>query len=302
MPAITSANVADAIPKVIAANFLKALQPNFLMANLVNRDYEPTFASAGDVVNVPIAPVMTASNMIESGTVTPQNPSLGNAQIVLDSHVVNGFQIPDVTRALAYPDLLNIYMGSAVLAIAERVETDILSQYALFTTNPPTGAQTAMDEARIDLAETQMFQARVPDNQQKYLITNGTAYGELRQIPRFTEFQTGVDRGQTSPIQSGIMALKVKNFITFRSQLVPTVSGTTYNLAFARDALALVVRPLAPPMPGTGAIGAYMELGGFAVRVVMSYQHGMLGQMVTVDVLYGTGVLRQSFGNLILSA
>ena len=39
------------------------------MGNLVNRDYEPTLAQAGDTVNVPIAPQLTANNLAdEHGT------------------------------------------------------------------------------------------------------------------------------------------------------------------------------------------------------------------------------------------
>jgi hypothetical protein len=87
----------------------------------------------------------------------------------------------------------------------------------------------------------------------------------------------------------------------FRSQFVPyTVSGgatpvtTTHNLAFARDAIGLVIRRLPQPLPGTGAIAEYAELGNFGMRVVMSYQPNTLAQQFTVDILYGCGILRNS--------
>ncbi|HKD04848.1 MAG TPA: hypothetical protein VKB79_03005, partial [Bryobacteraceae bacterium] len=81
MPTITSANVANAIVKLVAADALPALVGNLVMGNLVNRDYEPTLAQAGDTVNIPIAPQLVANNIAEGGSVTPQNPNLGNAQI-----------------------------------------------------------------------------------------------------------------------------------------------------------------------------------------------------------------------------
>ena len=56
MPAITSSNVANAIVKLVAADALPALVGNLVMGNLVNRDYEPTLAQAGDTINVPIPP------------------------------------------------------------------------------------------------------------------------------------------------------------------------------------------------------------------------------------------------------
>ena len=104
--------------------------------------------------------------------------------------------------------------------------------------------------------------------------------------------------------EAGLRALvdgtvgKMKDFYIFRSQFVPkTGSGpvTTHNLAFTRDAIGLVIRRLPKPLPGTGAIAEYAELGNFGMRVVMSYQPNTLAQQFTVDVLYGCGVLRNGF-------
>ena len=125
MAAITSNNVANAIVKLVAADALPVLVGNLVMGNLVNRDYEPVLAQAGDTVNVPIPPTMVAHNIVEGGTVQTQNPDIGNAQIVLNTHVEATFQIPDVTKVLAVPDLLKIYMEPAVAAIAQRIEGDV---------------------------------------------------------------------------------------------------------------------------------------------------------------------------------
>src|ERR1700679_1305049 len=127
MATITSSNVASAIVKLVAADALPALVGNLVMGNLVNRDYEQTLARAGDTVNVPIPPTLVANNIAEGGTVQTQNPNLGNAQIVLTTHAEATFQIPDVTKVLAVPDLLKLYMQPAVIAIAERIESDILN-------------------------------------------------------------------------------------------------------------------------------------------------------------------------------
>src|SRR5215831_12720514 len=160
MAAITSANVANAIVKLVAVDALPALMGNLVMGNLVNRDYEPTLAQAGDTVNVPIPPTLVANNLAEGGSVQTQNPSLGNAQIVLNTHAEATFQIPDVTKVLAVPDLLRIYMQPAVVALAERIEADLLNLYSQFTACSPVGvAGTALTESIIDQAETALFAA-----------------------------------------------------------------------------------------------------------------------------------------------
>src|SRR5215831_14144350 len=103
---ITSSNVANAIVKLVAADALPALVGNLVMGNLVNRDYEPVLAQAGDTVNVLIPPPMQANNILDGGSVQVQNPSIASTSIVLDTHAEATFQIPDVTKVLAVPDLL----------------------------------------------------------------------------------------------------------------------------------------------------------------------------------------------------
>jgi hypothetical protein len=298
MGTITSANVANAIVKLVAVDALPALVSNLVMGNLVNRDYEPTLANAGDTVNVPIPPTLVANNIAEGGTVQTQNPNLGNAQIVLNTHAEATFQIPDITKVLAVPDLLKLYMQPAVVAIAERIESDILNLYAQFSANTPVGtAGVTLTEATIDEAETALFQAKVPGIASKYLVVDPTSYSALRQIPRFSEYYSAGDAGLRALVDGAVG--KIKDFFVFRSQLVQkTGSGpvNTHNLAFSRDGIGLVIRRLPQPLPGTGAIAEYAEMGNFGIRVVMSYQPNTLGQQFTVDVLYGTAVLRNSFG------
>jgi hypothetical protein len=284
--------------KLVAADALPVLVGNLVMGNLVNRNYEPVLAQAGDTVNVPIPPIMVANNIIEGGTVQTQNPNLGNAQIVLNTHVEATFQIPDVTKILAVPDLLKIYMQPAVAAIAQRVETDLLNLYAGFTANSPVGTPgTPITEQVIDAAETALFLSKLPSTEQKFIVVDAATYSAWRQIPRFSEFQTAGDAGLRALIDGTIG--KVKDFFVFRSQFVPKTGSapvTTHNLAFAKDALGLVIRRLPQPLPGTGAIAEYAELGNFGMRVVMSYQPNTLAQQFTVDVLYGCGVLRNTSG------
>ena len=297
MPAITSANVANAIVKLVAADALPALVGNLVMGNLVNRDYEPTLAQAGDTVNVPIAPQLVANNIVEGDSVQTQNPSLGNAQIVLNRHVEATFQIPDVTKVLAVPDLLRVYMQPAVVAIAEKIESDLLNLYAGFSANSPLGtAGTAVTEALIDQAETTLFGAKVPVSEAKYLVVDPNTYSAMRQIPRFSEFQSAGEAGLRALIDGSFG--KIKDFFVFRSQYVPITGSSpvnVHNLAFAKDAIGLVVRRLPQPLPGTGAIAEYAELGNFGMRVTMSYQPNTLSQQFTVDILYGCAILRNNF-------
>ncbi len=303
MADITTSTVATAIVKLIAAEALPALVGNLVMGNLVNRNYEPVLANAGDTINVPIPPTLVANNIAEGNTVTLQNPAPGNAQIILNTHAEATFQITDVAKALATPALVKLYMDPAVKAIAASIESALLTTWSQFTTNAPVGAGgTAITEAVLDSAETALFTSLVPADAEKYLVVHPTTYSALRQNARFSTWASTADAGVKAIVNGEVG--KLKDFYIFRSQYVPQTGSspvTTHNLAFARDAIGLVIRRLPQPLPGTGAISEYAELGNFGMRVTMSYQPNTLAQQFTVDVLYGVGVLRNAFGQQVNS-
>jgi hypothetical protein len=284
---------------LVAADALPALVGNLVMGNLVNRSYEADLANQGDTVNIPIPPTMAANNIAEGGSVSTQSPSLGNAQVVINTHAESSFQIPDVTRVLAHPDLLNMYMMPAIISLAERIEQDLTQLYLNLTANTAVGtSNTTITESVIDSAETILFTAKVPDSLPKFLVLSGSTYSDARQIQRFSE-------DKVSPEFAGVIPTgsvgRLKNFYVMRSQYVQKPSSTTYNLAFARDAFALVMRMLPKPLPNTGAVAEYASLGNFGMRVVLSYAPNTLAQQFTVDTLYGVTVLRNVYGVAVLS-
>ena len=61
--------------------------------------------------------------------------TLGNAQIILNSHAVQStiFTLPDAAKVIATPDLWKTYMDTAVIAIVEKIETDLLALYGNFS-------------------------------------------------------------------------------------------------------------------------------------------------------------------------
>ncbi len=299
MGIITSANVATAIVKLVAADALPALMGNLVMGNLVNRDYEPTLARAGDTVNVPIPPALVANNIAEGSTVTLQNPSIW--QCADRAEHARGGDVPDSGRD---EDSGGAGSAEAVHAAGgggdggEASKPICWRPGSLFTSNTAVGTGgTTITEAMVDSAETALFAAMVPASAAKYLVVSPATYSALRQIPRFSEFNTAGEAGLRAIVDGAVG--KMKDFYIFRSQFVAQTGSspvTTHNLAFTKDALGLVVRRLPQPLPGTGAIAEYAELGNFGMRVTMSYQPNTLAQQFTVDVLYGVGVLRNSFG------
>jgi N4-gp56 family major capsid protein len=298
MGVIVAENVAEAVVRLVAADVIEPLRAEFVMGRLVNTNYEPTLQGVGDTVNVPVAPTLAANNIAQTGSVAPQNKPLGNIPVTLTTHAEATFVIPDVVKILTAPNLTQVYAKSAMLAIAEKVESDLLGHYPGFTYNAALGADNAdLTEALVDKAETALFNARVPRTEPKFLIVSGDQYAVLRQIARFSE----VDKiGTGEAIITGEIG-RLKSFYVLRHQLVKKVGNAVYNQAFARDAITLATRRLPLPLPGTGVVAAYAETEGFGVRVLMSYNPNTLAQQFTVDILYGSSVLRATHGQTLIS-
>src|SRR5262245_54753147 len=108
-------------------------------------------------------------------------------------------------------------MQPAVAAIAQKIETDLLSLYPGFSANTPVGtAGTPITETTIDAAETALFLAKVPPTEQKFMVVDANTYSTWRQIPRFSEFQTAGDAGLRANVDGTLG--KVKDILVFRTQ------------------------------------------------------------------------------------
>lgn len=69
-----------------------------------------------------------------------------------------------------------------------------------------------------------------------------------------------------------------------------------YNFAFHRNCMALVIRPLAAPMAGVGAMSSVVSYNGFAMRAVITYNGTKQGHLVTLDMLMGVAKLENALG------
>jgi hypothetical protein len=77
--------------------------------------------------------------------------------------------------------------------------------------------------------------------------------------------------------------------------------GGNYNMAFHRNAISLVVRPLAQPRKGTGALSGVANFGGLSMRTTITYDGEKQGHLVTLDFLLGIKVLDENLGAVMVS-
>ncbi len=74
----------------------------------------------------------------------------------------------------------------------------------------------------------------------------------------------------------------------------------SYNLAFNRNAITLVVRPLQAPKAGTGALSTVVNMNGLSMRATITYDGNKQGHLVTLDMLAGVKVIDSNLGAVLL--
>ncbi len=284
--ALADVPVANAIVKIVAQHALAVLRANLTMGNLVRRDFEPIIAQRGDVMNVPIPPLLIARSIAEGEVVPCQ--TLENAHIALNRHMASTFQVPDVEHAMRFPETLDVLMLPAIISLAESIETDLLAVGANFAN------VTSSVEQLVETAETALFLGNVPKREPRFLVVDSSTYGKVRKMPGFLDWK-GIEPTLLTSLRSNILHGQavdgaVGEFLVFRSHFADKA------LAFAKDAIGLITRRQSLPLLGTGAIGEYVETNDFGMRVTMTYSPTELCQVFTIDILYGCGILRPGFG------
>jgi hypothetical protein len=76
--------------------------------------------------------------------------------------------------------------------------------------------------------------------------------------------------------------------------------GGSYNFAFSKDALGLVVRPMAIPPSNTGVQSAVVSFNDLAIRLTMGYDQYKQGLLVTADLLCGIAIFDTNQGYVML--
>lgn len=298
MANITITEAADFIPEIVAAEALGYLTANLVMAPLVNRNYESDVAQYGDTVHVPKRGTLVVNLKTANNATTKQTPSGDKVSVVLNRHAEVTFLLEDPARAMSRPDILSGYVSDGLQVHAEAIDSYLLGLYSGFSTTPidATTGSGGVVAGTVTEARRIMNNNRVP-NMGRHIVWHPDAEAELLQVEKFTSSDFGDDGSAVREANIG----RKYGFNHFMSQLVPTAVGEAKNLAFHRDAIVFVTRPLPAPEAGMGVRATAMTENGVGLRVLMGYSLDHLAYQITIDILYGAAELRDEFGVVIES-
>ena len=137
-----------------------------------------------------------------------------------------------------------------------------------------------------------------PAGYSKAVTVDGYATGKAPQVGQLLAFGTGASRHTYTVIESEdagatctvYLDRPLDKALANDDAAFPGPTGSL-NLAFHRDALALVTRPLALPDTRMGVMAAVVPLNGIGMRVLMQYDINAGGTVVNCDILAGVAVL-----------
>lgn len=298
MANITVTEAAGFIPEIWAASALGALKANTVMARLVNRNFESAIAQQGDVLHIPRRGTLVVNDKTANTVVSLQTPTADTVNVTLNQHKEVSFLVEDIAAAQANQSIIMGYVEDGMKAIAEEIDADLLALYSGFSATPidATSGSGGITAATVTEARRLLNAAKVPQ-QDRYIVWHEDAEAELLDVEKFTSSDFG-DNGDA--VREAIIGRKY-GFSHFMDQQVVIATGEAKNLAFHRDAIVLVSRPLPAPPEGTGARATVMNEDGFAVRVIYAWNPSYLGMQVTLDVLYGVAELRDNHAVVIRS-
>jgi hypothetical protein len=141
--------------------------------------------------------------------------------------------------------------------------------------------------------------ASYPAAYSKAIVLGGYAAGKAPQVGQLLAFGTGGSRTTYTVIESEDAGSTCTVYLDRPLDLAVTAADPAFpgptgslNLAFHRDALALVTRPLALPDSRMGVMAAVVPHNGIGMRVLMQYDINAGGTVVNCDILAGVAVLQ----------
>lgn len=139
----------------------------------------------------------------------------------------------------------------------------------------------------------------------KEIVVDGWTADSAPQVGQMISFGTGGSRHTYAIVESFLSNSGEQSLLLDRPLDIALVNNDSafpgpygsFNLAFQRDAIAMVNRPLAAPMGVPNYVANY---NGLTLRVVMQYDSSIQGHRVNLDLLCGYALLNANLGSLLL--
>lgn len=279
------------IPTIIATKALGRLPAYLNVANTISRDSDWTTAQVGQTIQVPKRGAVVAYDKTSGEKSTKQAPTGTNVSVTLNKHKEVVIAIDDLAKVCENQDTQNGYAEDGAIALAEKIETDLLDLHPYIT------ATKTWDRSSEDTIEASFLAVRkwfvdqkVPKSEPRYFQVDSSIYNDLLGTDKYSRYDA---TGQQGQITEGEM-IKAYGFKVFESQVIPTSGSPVayHNIAYTRNGLVLANRPLPKPQGFGGYYGiANAPSVGLSLRAMLWYDPDYKQHVLSLDILYGVAIL-----------
>ena len=272
-------------PDIIAREALMVLRNNAVMANLVHRDYSDEFAAVGDTITIR-KPATFVANEYNGSAITVQDATETGVAVTIDKHLDVSFAVTSKEMALDIADFSKQFLVPAMQAFADKVDKYLIGLEASATNRVPHADGAIAPKDMIE-ARKHLTQNAAPLADRRFVV-GATAEADLLNSELFVSADKVGDEGtalrEASLGRKFGMDCYVDQNIAKNGEYVPSI-------AFHKNAMALVTRPLA--LPQGAAKAAIVNYDGFGLRVVYGYDMNTKKDTVSIDMICGVKLLDQ---------
>lgn len=270
-------------PDIIAREALMVLRNNAVMANLVHRDYSDEFVGAvGDTITVRKPATFVANEY--SGSISVQDATETAVPVVMDKHLDVSFAVTAKQMTLDIADFSKQFLIPAMQAFADKVDKYLIALEAEATSRVPH-ADGAIAPADLIAARKFLTENAAPMADRRFVV-GATAEADLLSNELFVSAEKVGDAG--TALREASLGRKF-GMDCYVDQNIAKADGYTPSIAFHKNAMALVTRPLA--LPNGAAKAAIVNYDGFSLRVVYGYDMNTKTDTISIDMLCGVKLL-----------
>jgi hypothetical protein len=283
--------LANFIPEIWANTALETLRNQIVAAKMIRKDSEIASFSVGDILNIPVPGTFVTNDKAAGVAVTLQAPSAGTVAVTLNKHKEVSFIVEDIARAQANQDTIAAYVNNAAVAIAEKIEVDVLALTAGFSTTKGTPGVAA------SAAGLRSVRAALNTNKAPF-AGRFVIVGPQGEVDLLADAELRDYFANSKPLAVSEAAIgRVYGMDIFMSQLVASSGVGATGMAGTAEMGVLAMRSLpVTGAPGVSQIAMRDPVSGLIIRQTASYDTSMLGVKITLDVLYGVAELRDACG------
>ena len=269
-------------PDIIAREALIVLRNNAVMANLVHRDYSNEYNGAvGDTITIRKPATFVANEY--NGSIAVQDATESSVTVKLDKHLDVSFAVTAKQMTMEIADFSAQLLAPAMQAIADKIDKGLIALEAEATNRVPH-TDGAIAPADLVAARKYLTKNAAPLADRRFVV-GATAEADLLNNELFASAEKV---GDTAVLKEASLGRKYGMDI-YVDQNIAKNGNYTPSIAFHKNAMALVTRPLA--LPQGAAKAAIVNYDGFGLRVVYGYDMNTKTDTISIDMLCGVKLL-----------